>query len=274
MDHYAMLDSRIRIFHKPNGGISETRNFGINLIKGGYVTFIDSDDWVSTKYVEHLYHMLQTHSGDISVSAYLKQWNTSVPDSECGSKNTVTMFNRMDAIADMWYQKHIGVQPWGKLYRTDLFKNIHYPVGRIYEDLAVTHLLLWQADKIVYSPEPLYYYYQRNDSIMYRQFDTRNMDRIHASSELLGWAQENCPRLIPAAQTRFFVSNIQVLREIPLQGSYAGELQMIKHNLRKYRRIVLKNKEARVGIRFIALLSLANIRFLKKLGYFYKLIYK
>lgn len=274
INRYAMLDSRIRIFHKPNGGLSEARNFGLDKANGAYITFVDSDDWISPEYIEHLYNNMKEYKADISVVNSLKVWNTDVSDASVENNIKVTEYTRIDAISDMWYQKNISINAWGKLYRTSLFDDVCYPVGRIYEDLAVTHLLLWQADKIVYSPEPLYYYYQRNDSIMYRRFDTRNMDRIHASSELLAWAKENCPRLIPAAQTRFFVSNVQVLREIPLQGSYGGELQMIKHNLRKYRRIVLKNKEARASIRFIALLSLADIRFLKKLGYFYKLIYK
>lgn len=274
MERYAVLDSRIRIFHKPNGGLSEARNFGLDKANGSYITFVDSDDWISPEYIEHLYNNMQEYKADISVVNSIKVWNTDISNISTENNTGITEYTHIGAISDMWYQKTISTNAWGKLYRADLFEDIYYPVGKIYEDLAVTHLLLWRADKIVYSPEPLYYYYQRNDSIMYRRFDARNMDRIHAGSELLGWAQENCPQLMPAAQTRFFVSNIQVLREIPLQESYADELRMIKKNLRKYRWTVLRNREAKTSIRMIAMLSWIDIRLLKKLGYLYKLIYK
>ncbi len=51
-DHYAIMDSRIKVIHKQNGGLSDARNVGINVAKGEYITFIDSDDWISEKYIE------------------------------------------------------------------------------------------------------------------------------------------------------------------------------------------------------------------------------
>lgn len=274
MEDYANADTRIRIIHKENGGLSDARNVALNRISGEFISFLDSDDWINPKYIESLYHNLKTNCADISIVDTLKVWDNSTVNTTISSHPQIREYTPVSAIADMWYQKQIGIQAWGKLYRTALFSDIRYPVGKLYEDLATTHLLFWGAHKIIYSSEPLYYYYQHSGSIMYRPFDRRNMDRIDAGAQLLFWAQSNCPSLIRAAQTRFFVSNIQVLREIPLQDKFASEIQTINRNIRQYRRAVLKNKEAKTSIRLIAFFSRIDYRLLKKLGSIYKLIYK
>ena len=67
---YVEKDSRFKYFEKDNGGVSSARNLGIELSKGEYITFIDSDDWVDSDYLEVLYNALIDENADISVSTY------------------------------------------------------------------------------------------------------------------------------------------------------------------------------------------------------------
>lgn len=272
-DEYAARDNRINVIHKENGGLSEARNVGIDIFKGEYITFIDSDDFVHNGYIQRLYDLLIGGEADISVIGQQK-FSSSNEIKEHEKDSNIKYFTGISAIADMWYQKNILTSAWGKLYNKSLFHEIRYPVGKLYEDLATTYRLFYLAKKIVYSSEILYYYYQRSSSIMYQKFTLDKMDRIAISLELLEWAKAYCPELREAATARFFLSNIQVLREIPITDGYQEQIQYIKNNVKKYRTQVIHDKNAKFMNRLIAYCSIFNIRLFQKMGCVYKRIFK
>lgn len=274
MQKYAKDDNRIQIVSKANGGLSDARNSGLDIASGKYVTFVDSDDWVDIEYIEKMYQTLKKYSADIVVVNPVKVWNTSKVNRNISKYSKIFEYNSSQAIADMWYQRNIGNYACGKLYSIELFRGIRYPVGRLYEDLATTYKLFWQAHRIVYFTEKLYYYFQHTGSIMSRPFDKRNLDRIYVSKDLLDWAYGQDDELIKAAETRFFVSNLQVLREIPVDEEYSEELAILKGNITQYRNSVWKNRKAKISVRCMAALSILDIGLLKKLGDIYKMIFK
>lgn len=291
IEEFAKKDSRISVFHKENGGLSSARNAGLEAACGEYITFLDSDDWVSENYIERLYQLITDYQGDIAGIGLKKVWTAEGEGSTAGKagrnekanvktedtgaeKPCVRIYGSTQAIAEMCYQRSVDNCACGKLYRASLFREIRYPVGKLYEDLATTYRLLWEAEKIVYSSEKLYYYFQHEESIMFRPFDKRNMDRITVSRELLCWTAEKERELQEAAAVRFFVSNVQVLREIPLREEYREELALVKDNIRKYRRQVRKNKRAKASIRIIAAFSFLDVRLLQYLGNIYKKVYQ
>ena len=71
-NEYALKDNRIRVLHKENGGLSSARNAGMKVMKGKFVTFIDSDDYVSPFYVEHLFNALRIDNADLAVSWFVE----------------------------------------------------------------------------------------------------------------------------------------------------------------------------------------------------------
>lgn len=272
-EEYAKKDSRIRVIHKKNGGLSDARNAGLNVFRGEYVSFIDSDDHVETTYIERLYQLMKSAEADISIVSFIRIYETK-EEKRKEEKSVVREYGNAEAISDMWYQKNITPSAWAKLYRRQLFSEIRYPVGKLYEDLGTTYKLFFLSTKIVYSSERLYYYLQRNEGIMRCKFSLKKMDRIRVSQELLIWCQKYCIELLPAAQTRFFIANMQVLRELPLDGHYKAETETIKRNIKEYRKKVIQNKNAKKSTRIIAICSIIDIRCLKFLGGLYKKIYK
>ena len=142
-DEYAAKDSRIRIIHKKNGGLSDARNAALDVMTGEYVTFIDSDDYVSDDYVEYLYKIIKESGVKLSVSSY----QTFVDDSSAEICTNNPLFVKIvhtnDALTGMFYQQIFDTSAWAKMYHRSLFSDgIRYPKGWLYEDLPTTYRLM------------------------------------------------------------------------------------------------------------------------------------
>lgn len=184
-EEYAKTDSRIHVIHKTNGGLSDARNAGISTAKGRYLTFLDSDDWINERYLEKLLQILEETGADMSVCNFLRTATESLPEASV-TPNTLT-FTSKQALEHILYFGEFHEQmivAWGKLYKTELFEGIRYPVGRIHEDEFTTYKLLDKAEKITFTTESLLYYWQREDSIMGEGFKLKNkLDYLDALKE-------------------------------------------------------------------------------------------
>lgn len=164
-DRYAKNDARIRVIHKANGGLSDARNVGLDHINGAFVTLIDSDDVLHPQYMELLLDHIGT--ADFIFCDFHRFPEHSVPEMKpVGELRVATL-----AAEDMLKQIHsyhypTAVVAWNKLYRAELWYTIRYPKGKIHEDEFVIHQLLDQSLAIKHLKVPLYYYRQRDNSIM------------------------------------------------------------------------------------------------------------
>lgn len=169
-EEYAKKDDRIKVIHKENGGLSDARNFGIDAAEGAYLSFLDSDDWVHSEYVERLYKLIKDTKSDISACDFLRTATEDVATDF--SDETVYEFSNIEALeqyTDGFYVQMVVA--WGKLYKHKLFDGVRFPVGRIHEDEFTTHKLIHKSKKVVYSTVKLLYYWQREDSIMKSDFN-------------------------------------------------------------------------------------------------------
>ena len=145
-DDYAERDSRIRVIHKNNGGLSDARNVGIDQARGEWITYIDGDDYVSDSYVETLYTLAKDYGCDCSVCCFrsFKEGGKNVISQTSPHKE---MFSPMEALKQMFYQKAFDHNAHSKLYHRRLFESgIRYPLGMVFEDLATTYKLLIQSN--------------------------------------------------------------------------------------------------------------------------------
>ncbi|AMQ07887.1 glycosyltransferase family 2 protein [Sporosarcina psychrophila] len=176
-DEYAKLDERVKVIHKNNGGLSDARNAGIEIAKGEYITFIDSDDWIHVGYIEKLYKLLKKTDSDISVGNFIRisTENTQVEN----SKEVVYEYSNIEALEQLLGEFYVQmVIACGKLYKRKLFDDIRFPLGRIHEDEFTTYKLIYKAKKVVLTTSQLLYYWQRENSIMGVGFNIKN--RLHA----------------------------------------------------------------------------------------------
>lgn len=183
-DRYSMKDSRIRVIHKGNGGVSSARNVGLDTATGEYIAFIDPDDTVHPRYIEILLELCRQYDCDIAQCDFLAVAEDSVK-LPFGQKQRIDILNNRQALSKLCSvnEEVRYVVPWGKIYKKSLFDNIRYPLGRIHEDEFTTYLLFWKARKIVISNQYLYYYIQRRTSIMGRKFSINRLDVLDALRE-------------------------------------------------------------------------------------------
>jgi glycosyltransferase involved in cell wall biosynthesis len=163
-DEYAAKDERIVVIHKENGGLSDARNAGLDICKGEYISFVDSDDWVDEKYINELYSSIKKTNADIAIVNHLHVTNTSIIKTR--KEHSLKLFSKQQALFKLIVKQHLPfVVSWGKLYQKETFNTIRFPIEKYHEDEFTSHLLFNTATNIVYSNKPLYFYYQRQNSI-------------------------------------------------------------------------------------------------------------
>lgn len=166
-DKYSKEDERIRVIHKTNGGLSDARNVGIDVANGDYIAFVDSDDYIHPQMLEILLCNSNDNQADISVCSFVSVGETEKCNFEEINTEEIRASNYEDnRISEIYNNNLLTVVAWNKLYKRNLFKNIRYEYGKIHEDEFIIHKLLFEASKVSYIDNELYYYRTRSNSIM------------------------------------------------------------------------------------------------------------
>lgn len=167
-DEYAAKDSRVRVIHQENEGLSGARNAGIDDAKGRYFAFVDSDDVLCPGYLQKLYDACEKHDAYLAICAVedvLENGESQNPV-RCTIPSRTGVYRGKDLLNDFYAPNGTYFTvAWNKLYRAEVWKLLHYPVGRLHEDDFVAHRIFWLCDKVVCLDDVLYRYRLRNGSI-------------------------------------------------------------------------------------------------------------
>lgn len=270
-DMYAARDDRIVVLHKENGGLSDARNAALDIAKGEYITLVDSDDSVTTDYVEYMHMLLIQNEADISACELKKVYADTDELDVC--QENAEQFSGVDALEHLLYQKKVAPCAVCKLYKREIFEEIRYPKGIHYEDLATIYKVLHKCEKVVLGKEQKYYYYQRFNSIMNDSFNPKKMDRIRVANELKLYVDKYYPQLQPATSTRCFLAGLQVFREIPKNRKYKQYSDEAWKQIVTYRGTVVRNKKAKAATRIMAVSSYLGRKVLGLLGKVYSVVF-
>ena len=183
-DEYEEIDSRIKVIHKANGGLSSARNAGLDIASGEYIMFVDSDDWISEDTLEKLNKYVEKGCDIINFKfSFAKE----------GSKNIIGLQSDLkesyecDLISyiDKLFMGELSFFIWNKLYKKDLFNDVRFPEGRNYEDLATIYKLYFKAKNIVVTDYTLYYYWLGNSNSITSNSTIKNMtDYLLSAKEI------------------------------------------------------------------------------------------
>lgn len=184
-DEYARRDSRVRVIHQENQGLSGARNSGIDVAQGEFITFVDSDDLVDPRYLEIL--LAATKDGaDIAICRH-EEFADGDAHADWDGAASRQSFAAEDALVTMYHgSSDVPVNAWCKLIKKDLFGDTRFAVGRLHEDQAFTPYILYRAQQIVSCDAVLYHYRNNPASITRNTFSVRRYDDL--------WAVESCIR--------------------------------------------------------------------------------
>lgn len=169
LQQYEAADPRFRIFTKANGGASSARTFGLGQMRGRYVTFLDSDDWLDDDYLEVLTNLIKKTGADIAQSKYYYNESTGgqyVPQDIFPDQLFVT---KADFPKTVYKKMLTGIQMnhlWKTLYKAELLNGLSFNTALVTgEDLYMNVDVFTRAQSYAYTNKPLYHYFRHTESI-------------------------------------------------------------------------------------------------------------
>lgn len=189
-DAWAEKDSRIRVIHKENGGLSDARNVGMALATGEYIAFIDSDDWIAPEMLQRLYDAMQRDNSNIAACTVQMVWEDDTP-CEMLTVQRCCVLDREDAQRALLRETLLKQPVWYKLYRWEIIKDIPFEVGKYHEDVYWSYQAVGNAGRVSLIDYIGYFYFQRSGSIMGEGYSLRRLDAIEAYERRYRYLKEH-----------------------------------------------------------------------------------
>lgn len=261
-DEYAKQDSRIKVIHKENGGLSDARNAGMKIATGDYISFIDSDDYISGDFIETLYTTMKTENSDIVECDIVRfeDGTTPVIEKENSDINSFSTEKGLSLlIAENKFHQHV----WNKLYKSEIALKIPFAKGKLNEDEFWTYQIFGQAEIVTKINKPMYFYLQRSGSIMGEGFNLRRLDALEAKAERQRYIEANFPNLEKQAKTDLFATCIFMCQSA-MKFLKGKEKKQAKNVIKKY---VVKNRLDKEDLTLISEKSRMWFKFANKCFY-------
>ena len=234
-DDYAEKDSRIKVVHKKNGGLSDARNAGMAVATGEYISFIDSDDYVSDDFFECLLDVMNKENSDIAECSVVKFYEDNRFD-EFSDDLSVKTYDTQDAMSALIAENQFHQHVWNKLYKTELVKDIPYAVGKLNEDEFWTYRVFGRANKVARINKTMYYYFQRISSIMGVGYNIRRLDALEGKANRQKYIENNFPDLSTQAKIDLYGSCMFAYQSV-LKSMSGADKKKALELIRKYRKM-------------------------------------
>ncbi|MBR2040184.1 MAG: glycosyltransferase [Clostridia bacterium] len=182
-DEYAKKDSRITVIHKQNGGLSDARNAALEIAKGEFVTFVDSDDFIAPNALQLLMEAAVENNSDVVISTKFEFFSNG-NICKCSENKGSIVVDSKKALELIFY-KNGRWDAWGSLYKRGLFEKERFPVGKLYEDIATIPKIILNAENICFIDASIYYYFVRTGSIMDGSKTTVKIDLLEVCMDLV-----------------------------------------------------------------------------------------
>lgn len=156
-EKYKKKDKRVNVYHKKNGGISSARNLGLDVSDGEYVFFVDGDDYIEPSTIDILMKLVKCYKADIAI--ILKK-NSQYLDEKIVISDGIEMLIHILKISCF--------EVWGKIFKRDLFSEVRFPEGKLFEDMYVIPIIFYKAKNSVLYHGGYYSYRIRENSITHR----------------------------------------------------------------------------------------------------------
>lgn len=239
-DELSREDSRINVYHKDNGGLSDARNYGVAKANGEYVGFVDSDDYIDQYMYENLYKAIRKYNTQIAECGITRVYKNNKLRPHYDGEEYSLVVDREGYLKEYLENRKVYGAAVCKLLSIDLAKVLKFPDGKVYEDVFYTLELLKKVDKYTLISGNYYYYYIRGNSITTKTFSSRDMDYIEIIDKIGEYTLNNYSKLKEKlfirqgfAYLSIFNQIIQLndYRQIPEYSILIGKLKNIRSNI-------------------------------------------
>lgn len=235
-DVWTEKDSRIKVIHKKNGGLSDARNVGMEVARGELIGFVDSDDWIDKNMYQYLYKAIKSDNSDVAACGVEMIWENG-KKSRMLTQNGNCVLNREEAMEALIEESWIKQPVWYKLYKTGTIRNILFPVGKYHEDAFWSYQVIGAAERVSIRDYVGYYYWQHNGSIMGEKYSLKRLDAIQALEHRQNYLETNFPNLATKAKYSLWFSCIyhgqKILQNLPEQEQESA-IRYIRHVLQQH----------------------------------------
>lgn len=258
-DEYDLKYRFLRVIHKVNGGLSDARNAGLDVAQGQYVTFIDGDDYVHPRFVESLMNTIQQTGAQIAVCTWQELNEGDTPRTVNVEKARYKTFSQQEAINTVFYQGELNHSACSRIFDTQLFHDLRFPEGALYEDLAIIYPLLRKVEKVALLKAPMYYYMHRTGSII----TTMSLRRTHVLDHLEKLEEQvtsEAPQYLPAVRSRHLSACFNMLRLMPAKDpQWQPTKERCWNYIKNMRKLCIKDRHVRLKNKAAILLSYLGV---------------
>lgn len=219
-DTWAKKDTRIKVIHKKNGGLSDARNVGIKISTGELIGFVDSDDWIAKDMYQRLYEAMKKNSSDIAACGVEMLWEDG-RKSQLLTTNEYCILDQKEAMEALIEKSWLKDPVWYKLYKSALIHDTQFPVGKYHEDVFWSYQAIGKAKSITVIPYIGYYYWQRQGSIMGESYSFKRLDAVEALESRQYYLENRFPDLAIKGRCDLWFSCMyhvqKVLKYLPIK---------------------------------------------------------
>lgn len=244
-DEYAQKDSRIRVIHQANGGLCVARNTAITNMRGNYLMFVDSDDWVEPNIVSYLYEKVVENNLDMAACTsvdYFEDTNE-VKKVQRGSDRIMSGFEALKDFYSIKSYTFDAIQC--KLYRKDVIKEVIFTPGRSVDDTLTTPKILSNCERVGYFDIGLYNYLVRSNSMCRTTYNSKTIHKVWAYTDNLELISNKYPVLLKNLEANIYgaaATNYLKLKVLGKECEYAEDYEYYKKLLKAYKPIICRER--------------------------------
>lgn len=215
-DEYAARDSRVKVIHKENGGLSSARNAGIDAARGDYLEFVDSDDWIEPDAVESMLSLALEHKTELAVAGRydVKATTGRKKVGLCPPKTEVISGEEMVSRIFRW--DNCDSSACDKLYARRLFREIRFPYGVVCEDVPIMYKIVLDAGRVALLSKPVYNYFHRSGSLSFTSVSEKTFHFSRHTAVILPCIQSHYPKLEKEARYLRLRSLVHAVQSVDL----------------------------------------------------------
>lgn len=210
-DSYAEKDKRIQVIHKENGGTASARNRGLEIARGEYVGFVDSDDYVAEDMYQTLVEYMQP---DIDIICCGRVCILPRGKEKRYCINKAEIFSREEALEELILLRKMSTSVCTSLYRRSLFQDIWFPQGVVNEDVSAQYELYKKARKVCHVGRAKYFNYHRGDSKSNGDFYMKRIDYLLQKRDICIDVGNKFPKLIKQAEAGYMQAALYIVGNI------------------------------------------------------------